>query len=40
MTEEQQIEENNRYVEWEYEQYKGRTENPASFEEWMKNSNI
>jgi hypothetical protein len=40
MTEEQKIEENNRYVEWEYEKYVKRAENPVSFEEWLKTSNI
>lgn len=35
MTEEQQQEENDRYVEWEYEQYLKTTDKPLTIEEWF-----
>lgn len=35
MTKEQQIEENNRYIEWEYKHYKKITDKPLPFEEWL-----
>jgi hypothetical protein len=36
MTEEQQAEEAELYIEWEYEQYCRTTDNPLPIEEWLK----